>query len=79
VIGLLWTLVNQATGGSGARMTVGIVLFLVGQAGIYALAHGLRAGVPNQTGTRNGSTVQRAWQRLASGLELPNAYRRLAG
>ncbi|GAA1508041.1 hypothetical protein [Kribbella lupini] len=70
--GVIWTLYNQATGGSGAQFTVGITLFVLAQLVITAMAFALRSAVRDKT-----DTYQRAWQRLSSGLEIPAAVRRL--
>ncbi|HEY0471045.1 MAG TPA: hypothetical protein VGD34_05250 [Kribbella sp.] len=75
--GVLWILYNQATGGSAALMTVGIVLFALGQLVITTLAFILRARFPGKLGTNSPDGFQRAWQRLSAGLELPPALRLL--
>ncbi|GAA1660353.1 hypothetical protein GCM10009744_62440 [Kribbella alba] len=75
--GVLWILYNEATGGSAARMTVGIVLFALGQLIITILAFALRARFPGKLGTNSPDGFSRAWQRLSAGLELPPALRLL--
>jgi glycerol-3-phosphate acyltransferase PlsY len=72
LIGVLWILYNQFTGGSAAAMIVGIVLFAIGQALISVVAFTLRTNF--QTSTK-ASSFKLAWQHLAMGLELPTAGR----
>lgn len=69
LIGVVWTLVNQLTGGAGVQATIGVVLFVAGQLTIVALAYRLRAG----------TDYSRAWQRLSLGLEVRPALRSAAG
>lgn len=71
--GVIWILYNQATGGSAAAVTVGIVLFAVGQAVITSLAFRLRTHFPAPNQTQGN--FQRAWNHLALGLALPSAVR----
>jgi hypothetical protein len=73
VIGLVWTLCNQATGGGGAQLAIGVVLFVVAQVTITAMAFGLRNSLPGKTDLG----YQRAWQRLTLGRELATAARLL--
>ncbi|WP_020392491.1 hypothetical protein [Kribbella catacumbae] len=73
--GLIVVLYNQATSGSGASMTVGVVLFAVGQAVITSLAFRLRTHFPAPNQTQGN--FQRAWNHLALGLALPSAVRLL--
>ncbi len=79
LIGLGWSLTNQLAGFAGPLPTVGYVLFLAGQAGLIALALAFRAGVAGPQGAAVATSYQRAWHRLTLGLELPGAWRRLAG
>ncbi|TDU88651.1 hypothetical protein EV138_2197 [Kribbella voronezhensis] len=71
LIGVLWILYNQFTDGSTARMTVGFVLFAIGQALIVAVAFVFRRQFPVK------SPFKLAWNHLALGLELPAAVRLL--
>lgn len=73
--GVIWILYNQATNGSAAVMTVGLVLFAVGQAIITFLAFRLRTHFPAPN--RRQSNFQRAWSHLFLGLALPSAVRLL--
>ncbi|WP_432948096.1 hypothetical protein ACQPXM_12760 [Kribbella sp. CA-253562] len=73
VIGLVWTLYNQATGGGGAQLAVGIALFVVAQVVITAIAFGLRNALPGKTDLG----YQQAWHRLTLGRELATAARLL--
>lgn len=66
---------NQATGGSGAAMTVGVVLFAVGQVVITSLAFRLRTHFPAPNQAQGD--FRRAWNHLALGLALPSAVRLL--
>ena len=79
LIGLGWSLINQLAGNTGALPTVGYVLFVAGQVGLIALALAFRAGVGGAGGAAAATSYQRAWHRLTLGLELPGAWRRLAG
>jgi hypothetical protein len=73
VIGLVWTLYNQATGGDGAQLAVGAALFVVAQVTITAMAFGLRNALPGKPDLG----YQRVWQRLSLGRELATAARLL--
>ena len=75
LVGVIVVLYNQITGGSGAAMTVGVVLFALGQAVIIALAFRLRRQFPAPK--RPQDNFQRAWNHLAFGLALPSAVRLL--
>jgi hypothetical protein len=68
-IGLAWTIYNQATGGSGTQLTVGIALFVLAQLTITTTAVLLQ--------DKANSTYQQAWHRLSLGLELATAVRAL--
>ncbi|TCO48270.1 hypothetical protein EV646_10487 [Kribbella antiqua] len=70
LIGLVWTLVNQLTGGGGSQEVVGGVLFVGGQLVIYGLVRGLM-----QPGGRRDAG--RLWNRLVLGRELVGAWRAL--
>jgi glycerol-3-phosphate acyltransferase PlsY len=72
LIGVLWILYNQFTGGSAAAMIVGIILFAIGQALISVVAFTLRHNFQTAAST---SSFSQAWQRLSMGLELPPAFR----
>ena len=74
LIGVVWILYNQFTGGSGPQMTVGIVFFAIGQVLLMIVAFTLRKRF--QT-SRTASSWQQAWRRLTLGLELPRALRLL--
>jgi hypothetical protein len=74
LIGVVWILYNQFTGGSAAQMTVGIVFFAIGQVLLMIVALTLRKRF--QT-SRAPSSFSQAWQRLTLGLELPPAVRLL--
>jgi hypothetical protein len=67
VVGVVLVIYSQATGSEGTQLTIGIVLFAIGQAIITALAFALR------TPTANRDAFSRAWNRLNLGLELPAA------
>jgi hypothetical protein len=75
VVGIAWTLYNQATGGGGAQVIVGASLFLAGQLVITLFAFTLRARAP----LGQGSGYQMLWHRLSLGRELPAATRVLRG
>ncbi|WP_433016703.1 hypothetical protein [Kribbella sp. CA-294648] len=75
LVGVIVVLYNQLTGGSGAAMTVGVVLFAVGQAVITTLAFRLRRHFPAPN--RPKDNFQRAWNYLALGRALPSAVRLL--
>jgi glycerol-3-phosphate acyltransferase PlsY len=74
LIGVLWILYNQFTGGSAAAMIVGIILFAIGQALISIVAFTLRHNFQTASST---SSFSQAWQRLSTGLELAPALRLL--
>ena len=59
---------SQATGAEGTQMTIGIVLFAIGQAIMTVLAFALRTPTTNPR-----DAFPRAWNRLNLGLELPTA------
>ena len=68
LVGVVVIIYSQATGAEGTQMTVGIVLFAIGQAIITALAFALRTPTTNPR-----DAIPRAWNRLNLGLELPTA------
>jgi apolipoprotein N-acyltransferase len=74
LIGVVWILSNQATGGAVAGMVVGIILFAIGQALISVVAFTLRK---NFQTSKTASSFSQAWQRLSVGLEIPPALRLL--
>lgn len=77
VVGLIWALI--------ARATIAFVMFVVAQVVLWLLALRMRnrAGYASAQESRSGafrlSGYQRAWHRLALGLEVPAALRRLGG
>lgn len=79
VVGLVWTLYNQTTGGDGAQMAAGGATFVIAQLIIAAMAVGLRAALPDAKGAEGSFQYQRAWQRLTLGRELGTAMHRLKG
>jgi hypothetical protein len=79
VLGIAWTLYNQATGGGGSQVIVGACLFLAGQLLISLLAFALRARAPLTQGKGRPSGYQVLWHRLSLGRELPAASRVLRG
>jgi hypothetical protein len=81
LIGVIWTLINQATGGTGLQVVIAGVLFFGGLLAITAVAYFLRNRVPTQAVrfTAKASSYQRAWHRLALGIELSRAWRALTG
>ena len=79
VAGIAWTLYNQATGGTGAQVVVGVCLFAVGQLLITLLAFGLRTQAPLSPGKGRPSGYQVLWHRLSLGRELASACRALRG
>jgi hypothetical protein len=74
LIGVVWTLYNQATSRAGTPVIIGAGLFVVGHLGPCALALKLRAGLPGKPGG-GPSRYQLAWQRLTLGREPPTALR----
>jgi hypothetical protein len=72
LIGVVWTLCNQATSRDGTPVFIGAGLFIVGQLALIALALKLQTGLPEKPG-RGPSRYQLAWQRLTLGSELPMA------
>jgi hypothetical protein len=78
LIGVVWTLYNQATSRDGTPAFIGAGLFVVGQLALFALALKLQAGLPGKPG-RGPSRYQLAWQRLTLGRELPTALRLARG
>ncbi|MFI5710284.1 hypothetical protein [Kribbella sp. NPDC051620] len=77
VVGIAWTLYNQATSGTGSQVIIGACLFLAGQLLITLLAFGLRARAPLGQGKSRPSGYQLLWHRLSLGRELPSAVRAL--
>jgi hypothetical protein len=75
LLGVVWILYNQVAGGSAAAMTVGIVLFAIGQAAISTVAFALRKEFPGTTPRQ--TSFSRAWQHFSLGLEVPAALRLL--
>jgi hypothetical protein len=75
-VGVGWVLIAQWTGG---QTIVGAIAFFAGLLGIFGLAWGLRNRVTRPPGrlTAKASNHQRAYQRLALGIELPPAWRAL--
>jgi hypothetical protein len=63
------------------RLAAGGFAFIGGLLGIFAMSWGLRNRVPDKPGrfTARASNSTRAYQRLASGLELRGAWRRVTG
>ncbi|WP_329481353.1 hypothetical protein OG555_04240 [Kribbella sp. NBC_01484] len=63
------------------RLTLGGFAFIGGLLGIFALSWGLQNRVPDKPGrfTARASNSTRAYQRLASGVELRGAWRTLTG
>jgi hypothetical protein len=78
LIGVVWTLYNQATSSDGTQIFIGAGLFVAGQLALIALALKLRGSLPEKPG-RGPSGYQLAWQRLALGRELPTAVRLARG
>ncbi|GAB2672547.1 hypothetical protein [Kribbella swartbergensis] len=76
--GVAWVLVAQST---GEPTIVGGIMFFAGLFGIIGLAWGLRNRVTAEPGRFMGkaSGHQRAYQRLALGVELPRAWQALTG
>lgn len=76
--GVVLVLISQT--GAASTAVAGIVLFAVGQAGIYTLAFALRRlPVPAGRFDAKASNFSRAWHRLTLGLEVPAALRALHG
>jgi hypothetical protein len=75
-VGVVLVLIAQWT---SSPTIVGAVAFFGGLLGIAGLALGLRNRVTRQPGrlTAKASNHQRAYQRLALGIELPQAWRAL--
>ncbi|GAA1557427.1 hypothetical protein GCM10009789_08500 [Kribbella sancticallisti] len=69
LVGVLWILSLQFTGGTGPQFVGGIILFAVGQALITAIAFTLRA--------RFRDSFSQAWHHLSLGLGLPAAVKLL--
>jgi hypothetical protein len=74
--GVVWTLIGQWTEDDG-EWGAGSVLFIVGALTIVGLSVVLRRRVPERTNrlTKGMAGDQRAYHRLALGLELPQAVR----
>lgn len=75
VAGVVWSVLNQLTGGGGLQAILGFGLFLASQAALIALAFALRNNVRDAPATGNG--YQLAWRRLTLGLELTPALKLL--
>lgn len=73
VIGVLWVVLNQITGGGGPQAGLGIAVFLASQAALFTIAFGLRNNV--RGAPANGYPL--TWRRLSLGLELPAALQLL--
>jgi hypothetical protein len=75
-VGVVWTLIDQWTG-DGMGLDAPWVLFLVGALTIVGLSVALRRRVPERTNrfTKGMAGDQRAYHRLALGIELPRAWR----
>jgi hypothetical protein len=81
VTGIVLTLIMQWTGAGGLVQDAGIVLFCLGILGITGLALGLRhrVGTAGRFAARNATGYERAWQRLALGLEVRGAWSAVMG
>jgi hypothetical protein len=78
LIGVVWTLIGQLTGGSeSAAGVIAGVLFFAGALGVTAVAIRLRNHVSKPAGrfTASATGYQRAWNRLMLGMELRAAVR----
>ncbi|MGH3465391.1 MAG: hypothetical protein ACRDP9_28310 [Kribbellaceae bacterium] len=74
VIGVLWVVLNQITGGGGSQAGLGIAVFLASQAALFTIAFGLR---DNVRGAPAANGYPLAWHRLSLGLELLAAMKLL--
>lgn len=78
VTGVLLTLLTQWIGVDSSARGFGIVLFAVGALTITSLSRVLQDQVPARTGGY-AKDHRRAWNRLATGRELPGAWRAVKG
>ena len=75
--GVVWTLISQLDEGAvPPEPFVAGALFVGGALGFSGVAYLLRDRVPKQAGrlTASATNFQRAWHRLALGLELARAW-----
>ncbi|GAA3569508.1 hypothetical protein [Kribbella ginsengisoli] len=75
VVGIAYTLYNQATNASTPHFITSTCLLLGGQLLINLLAFTLRTKTPPTQGKGRPSSYQLLWRRLALGRELPSATR----
>jgi apolipoprotein N-acyltransferase len=78
LIGIVWTLINQWTGGSGPQTVVGGVFFAAGLLALFA-AFALRDRGAAESRESAWRKTERVWHRLALGRELRAAVQLLRG
>ncbi|HET6985098.1 MAG TPA: hypothetical protein VFI00_00735 [Kribbella sp.] len=80
-VGVVWILIRQWTGDEESMSGAALIVFAAGALTIVALSFVLRGRVPERANrlTKSMAGTQRAYHRLALGLELRGAWRMLTG